>query len=123
MRHEKLGRSVVIGLVAGVLYGAWAIYANRGHEVGELSRAAATQFLLSFSSTAVLTLMIEFVLARGRSRANLVLAAVGPHAGVIALFMAVHWWSGTPNILRTVAPSALVGLVFCITYVAGRARR
>ena len=122
MRHEKLGRSAAIGLVAGVLYGSWAIYANRGHDVAHVARAAATQFVLSFCSTAFLTLLIELVVARGRSLANLVLAAVGPLAGMIALFIAVHWLSGTPNILRTIAPSASIGLVFCIVYVVKRSR-
>lgn len=122
MRHERLGRSVAIGLVAGVLYGSWAIHANRSHDVADIARAASTQFVLSFCSTALLTLMIELVVARGRSLANLVFAAIGPHAGVMAVFVAMHWLSGTPNILRTIAPSASIGLVFCIVYVVKRSR-
>jgi hypothetical protein len=87
-----------------------------------VARAAATQFVLSFCSTSFLTLMIELVLTRGRSLGNLVLAALGPHAGMVSLFVAIHWFAGTPNVLKTVAPSASIGLVFCIVYVMKRSQ-
>jgi hypothetical protein len=78
--------------------------------------------VLSFCSTTFLTLMIELVLARGRGASNRVLAAVGPHATMVSLFIAIHWFSGTPNVLKTIAPSATVGLVFSILYVWKRSR-
>ena len=122
MKLKKYGRSAVMGVLAGTIYGLWAIYANWSHDVSHVARAAATQFVLSFGSTAFLTLMIELVLARGRTLPNLILAAVGPHASMIALFIAIHWFAGTPNILRTVAPSASIGLVYSIVYVLKRSQ-
>jgi hypothetical protein len=122
MKLKKYGRSAVMGVLAGTLYGLWAVYANWSHDFAHVARAASTQFVLSFCSTSFLTLMIEFVLTRGRTVANLVLAAVGPHAGMVSLFIAIHWWSGTPNVLKTVAPSASIGLVFCIAYVLKRSQ-
>ena len=122
MQLKKYGRSALMGILAGMIYGTWAVYANWGHDVAHVARAAATQFVLSFCSTSFLTLMIELVLARSRSAPNLVLAAVGPHAGMATLFIAIHTVAGTPNVLRTIAPSTVIGLVFCIVYVAKRSR-
>ena len=122
MTLQNYRRSALIGALAGTIYGLWAIYANRGHDLAHVARAASAQFLLSFASTAFLTLLIEGVLARGRSVANLVLAATGPHAGMITLFMVVHWCAGTPNVLATIAPSAAIGLVFSIAYVLKRSQ-
>jgi hypothetical protein len=120
MKLKKLGRSAVIGILAGTLYGSWAVYANWNHDAAHVARAGATQFLLSFCSTSFLTLMIELVLARGRSAANLVAAAIGPHAGMVSVFLTAHWIAGTPNVLKTIAPSASIGLVFSILYVLKR---
>jgi len=122
MTLKKYGRSAVMGVLAGTIYGLWAIYANRGHDLAHVARAASTQFVLSSCSTALLTLLIELVLARGRSAAHLVGAAIGPHACMVALFIALHGLAGTPNIVTTIAPSASIGLVFSIAYVLKRSR-
>ena len=122
MKLKKFGRSAVMGILAGMLYGSWAVYANWNHDIAHVARAAAIQFLLSFCSTSFLTLMIELVLARGRSVANLVAAAIGPHTGMASMFLMAHWIAGTPNVLKTIAPSASVGLVFSILYVLKRRR-
>jgi hypothetical protein len=122
MQLKKYGRSALMGVLAGTIYGLWAVYANWNHDVAHVARAAATQFTLSFCSTSFLMLMVELVLARGRSTPNLVLAAVGPHAGMVTLFIAIHSFAGTPNVLRTIAPSASIGLLFCIAYVVKRSR-
>lgn len=122
MKLKKYGRSAVMGILGGTIYGLWAVYANWNHDAAHVARAAATQFVLSFCSTSFLTLMIELVLARGRSAANRVLAAVGPHAGMVTLFITIHSLAGTPNVLRTIAPSACIGLLFSIAYVVKRSR-
>jgi hypothetical protein len=122
MRLKPYGRSAVMGVLAGTIYGLWAVYANWNHDFGHVARAASAQFLLSFCSTSFLTLMIEVILARGRSAPNMVLAATGPHAGMTTLFVVIHWLSGTPNIVKTIAPSVSIGLVFSIIYVLKRSQ-
>ena len=122
MKLKKYGRSAVMGVLAGTLYGLWAVYANWSHDFAHVARAAGTQFVLSFCSTSFLTLMIELVLARGRTVSNLALAAVGPHASMVTLFIVIHWFAGTPNVLKTIAPSASIGLVYCIVYVLKRSQ-
>jgi len=122
MKLKKYGRSAVMGLLAGTIYGLWAVYANRSHDFAHVARAASTQFVLSFCSTSFLTLMIELVLARGRTVSNLVLAAVGPHLSMVVLFILIHWFAGTPNVFKTIAPSATIGLVYSIVYVLKRSQ-
>ncbi|HEU4731482.1 MAG TPA: hypothetical protein VFT22_26490 [Kofleriaceae bacterium] len=111
-----------MGVLAGTTYGLWAVYANWNHDFVHVARAASVQFLLSFCATSFLTLMIELVLARGRSVANRVLAAMGPHAAMTVLFLAIHRISGTPDVVKTIAPSVSIGLVFAILYVLRRSQ-
>lgn len=122
MRLDQSKRALVMGVLAGALYGAWAIYANWNHGLPRVARAFAIQFVLSFCSTSFMTLMIELTLARGRSAANKLLAAIGPHSGMITLFVIIHYIAGTPHVMKTIAPSAVVGLLFCIVYVSRRGR-
>jgi hypothetical protein len=112
---RKVNTSIAIGVAAGVMYGSWAAWANWGHGLAWL-RAAVAQFVLSFFSTALLTLAINRVLARGRSPANRLVAATVPLAIAITSFALLHWLLGTPQIAATIAPSAAIGLVFCIVY-------
>ncbi|WP_437683455.1 hypothetical protein [Sorangium sp. So ce131] len=120
MSSKKGGRPFLMGVLAGTIYGLWAVYANWGHDLLHVARAASAQFALSFCSTSFLTLVIELILRRGRSVPNLVFAATGPHAAMVTLFTTVHWLSGTPNVLKTITPSALIGLLFSIAYVLKR---
>ncbi|MGK3987104.1 hypothetical protein WME99_28955 [Sorangium sp. So ce136] len=120
MSVKKNGRPFLIGVLAGAIYGLWAAYANWGHDLPHVARAVSAQFALSFCSTSFLTLVIELVLRRGRSLPHLIFAATGPHAAMVTLFMTVHWLSGTPNVLKTITPSAMIGLLFCIAYVLKR---
>lgn len=115
-------RPALVAIALGTIHGRWAAYVNWNHGFGHAVRAASTQFVLSFCSTLFLTPMIERILARERSASNLVLAALGPQAGMVALFVTIHWLAGTPHVLKTIAPAASIGLVFSVLYVLKRGR-
>lgn len=116
-------RGVLMAIGAGCLYGAWALWANLAHGQAVGWRAAGTQFFVSFVVTLVITTLMEWVHARLSSSARRVWGAIAAAVGVSGTFtVALHFASGTPEILNTVAPVLTLGSLYCVAYVANLER-
>jgi hypothetical protein len=119
-RREELRRSLLIAAGSFVAYGSWAAFANWAHGPRVYVVSGLTQASISFVVTATLALGMEAVFRRLRSGLlRFVVTALGPQSAVAALTAAAHWAVGTPEILMTMAPSLIVGAVFCLLYTAG----
>lgn len=117
------GRGVVLATGAGCMYGAWALWANIDHGSAAGWRAAGTQFFVSFVVTLVITTLMEWAHGEFCSGANRVLGAIAMAVGVSATFtVALHFASGTPEILATVTPVVSLGSLYCMAYVANLER-
>ena len=113
----------MLAVGAGCMYGAWALWANLGHGAAAGWRAAATQFVVSFVVTLTITTLMEQVHARQSSRLARAGGALAASIGTtVALTLALHWASGTPEILATVVPVLVLGSLYCIAYVANLER-
>ncbi len=112
-----------MALVAAVLYGGWAGIANAGYGVAIALKAAAVQGCSSAFTTLVISSGIEalYLYRRGRPLRRLSAATLPPTASSL-VHVGAHTFMGTPEILRTVLPSVVMGYVFAATYVAGLAR-
>ena len=116
-------RGFLLAIGAGCMYGAWALWANLGHGAAAGWRAAGTQFFVSFVVTLTITTVMEQVHAGLSSRAARVGGAIAAAVGTTVIFtLALHWASGTPEILATVVPVLLLGSLYCIAYVANLER-
>jgi hypothetical protein len=116
-------RGLVLAVGAGCMYGAWALWANLGHGAEAGWRAGGTQFFVSFVVTLTITTVMEQVHARLASRAGRMLGAIAASVGTTVTFtLALHWASGTPEILPTVVPVLLLGSLYCIAYVVNLER-
>lgn len=123
-RTIRAGRlaSLWPALAAFSLYGGWALYANRG--AGMALAAASLQGAMSFVVTLSLMLFVGMTHRRVDSRwYRIVLAALLPVTVVIALMCLGHLAIGTPRVLATVAPSAVIGTLFCLAEVVRLERR
>lgn len=110
-------RALIVGCGAFLLFGGWALIANRAHPVSDMARAALAQGSLSFVSTTFSALLLEYLYGLGRTPGRkLVLAAVGTPAIVLATMTGVHALAGTPNIVITLLPSWISGAIFCVAY-------
>lgn len=110
-------RAIIVGCGAFLLFGGWALIANRAHPVSDMARAALAQGSLSFVSTTFSVLLLEYLYGLGRTPGRkLVLAAVGTPAIVLATMTGVHALAGTPNIVLTLLPSWISGAIFCVAY-------
>lgn len=123
-RRARTARaSLAWGLGSGLLYGGWAFAANLDRTTAAAWSAGATQFALSGGATFVLTWGMQAILGRGSSAWHKVAAAAFPLNALAAVFALTHWLAGTPHVARTIAPSYLFGMLFCVAFVARKSRR
>lgn len=111
-----------------LLYGALAAWANRSHGEGPMLRSALVQGLSCGVTTASLSTLIDRgiarLLQRRRSRrGSAALTALGAMALGTGLHVAVNWWSGTPELIATVAWPAAALAVYCPLYAAAALKR
>ncbi len=121
--RRDLYRSIRMGAAAAVVFGTWAFFANVSHGVLPGLRAALVQVALSFSLTFYNAEAIHVCERRlGTSLPALIAAALGPALSADLVIAVTHAIAGTPEILRTMAPSMLIGVVNASLYVAWRVR-
>lgn len=119
-RRRSLRRIVVLGALAFLLYGSWAVLANWGRGQSVLLRAFLVQGCSSAFVTSTVAFVIEWVHARlPRTTASASLAVV-----VGVLFAAIfhitsNLIAATPEVLRTVAVPILANVVYATVYVVG----
>ena len=110
-------RALIVGCGAFLLFGGWALIANRAHPATAMARAALAQGSLSFVSTTFSVLLLESLYGLGRTPGRkLVLAGIGTPAIILVTMTVVHALAGTPSILVTLLPSGISGTIFAITY-------
>ncbi len=108
---------------AAVIYGTWAYVANAGHGVALATHAALVQALSSATTTLVISGGIEGLRRRlGRGTWRLALAVVIPPTASSSIHVAAHLANGTPELLRTIAPSVVIGYAFAAAYALGSRR-
>ncbi len=110
---------MVLSASAGWIgYGGWAYFAN--HDYGQTAawRAFLTQGGYSFVVTLVMTVLLENLYRRTSS--------VVWSAGSVSLLLyasswSVNWIAGTPEILITILPGAIIGTVYSFSWCRGLA--
>lgn len=105
--------SATIGLIG---YGAWAWYANSGYGEAAALKAAITQGSYSFSITLVLTLLMEYLYRRSQS---VLLTALPTSLMLYISSYTVNYLAGTPEILMTILPGAIISTIYAIAYSLG----
>ncbi len=111
---SRLARLTVAALV---LYGGWAAFANHAHGTAAAARAFVVQGLSSATTTVLIGGLVELLARRLGSTRRAATAAALSAATVTACFhAAVNRVLGTPELLRTIAPSVVVGYAFAVVY-------
>lgn len=114
-------RTLLSAFAGFVGYGAWAYAANMSYGSDMAWRAFFTQGLYSFVITVVLTSLMEQLFIR--------LAALQPKqrfwcsvVPVCLLLYATSWTvnyaAGTPNILLTILPGAIMSTIYAFGYIS-----
>lgn len=110
-------RAIVVGIAAFLLFGGWALVANREHSTREMVRAALAQGCFSFISSTSSVLLLEYLYGLGRTlNQKLALGAVGTPCIILLAMTGGHVLAGTPNVVMTLLPSWISGAIFCVIY-------
>ena len=117
-------RRVILSAVAAfVLYGGWAILANYDHGLTKAFTAGLTQGLMSMVSTAFLTAGMEWIFAACSAGAlRYFTTGLTPITLVLVIMTALHLAIGTPEVLVTMLPSAIIGIAYSMVYATGLTR-
>ena len=120
MKRKSTRRIYISGILAFLIYGSWAAYANSDYGFLISLRSFLAQGLLSLFVTMVMTFGMEAVFSRVKWLfCRFILTAFGPLLLLLGFMIFVHWLIDTPHILKTVAPSAIVGTLYCVIYTIG----
>ncbi len=93
--------------------GGWAVFANVGHGGARRAPRRAHQGASSGTTTLLIGAVIEGIYAALPPRRYRAVLATGVSASLTALFhVSVHLVAGTPEIVRTITPSVVIGYVF-----------
>ena len=102
-------------------YGAWAYVANMNHGSDMAWRAFFTQGGYSFVITIVLTGLMEQLFARLRllpANKRYWLSTLPICSALYLTSWAVNFAAGTPNIVLTIVPGAVMSTVYIFGYVS-----
>ncbi len=110
-------RALLVGVGAFLLFGSWALFANRAHSNEAMARAGLAQGGMSFVSSTMGVLLLEYLYGLGRTPTQrLLLGIVATPLAILAIMTTGHLLAGTPNVVRTLLPSWISGAIFCVTY-------
>ncbi len=110
-------RALLVGTGAFLLFGSWALFANRAHPIADMTRAAIAQGTFSFISSSFSVLLLEYLYGLGRTPARkAMLGAIGTPAIILLTMTGGHVIARTPNVVATLLPSWISGTIFCVVY-------
>ncbi len=112
-----------IGAALGALvYGVWAVYANRDAGMLLAFRAGTahwlTSALLTYFGAASMRVVFDIVAGTFSGFTRLIATCIGGLVFTYVTLIGVHLINGSPHILLTLAPGIIPTLLFCITYAA-----
>ncbi|MFT7491296.1 MAG: hypothetical protein ACI80S_000878 [Pseudohongiellaceae bacterium] len=103
-----------------LFYGSWAFWVN--YEAGQTLafKAALTQGGFSFVMTLVLALLIEELFLHFKAWAfYLFVIGLITCSFLLLTSWALNYFAGTPNILLTILPGAVVSSLYTMIYIQG----
>jgi hypothetical protein len=107
-------RVAILTIAAAILYGSWAFIANVPHGITVAARAGVVQGLSSAFTTLIISGLAEAIFAKTQGR--IVLVAIIPPFFSSSVHVVVHLLNQTPELLRTIFPSVVMGFVFSGIY-------
>jgi len=117
MARGSRKRALLVGVGAVLLFGSWALFANRARPLSDMIRAALAQGSFSFLSTTFSVLLLEFLYGLGRTPARkVILGAIGTPVIILVAMTTGHLLARTPNVIATLLPSWISGTIFAVVY-------
>lgn len=116
-------RSIATGILGFIVYGSWAFYANFQHGLTSGVQAGIVQGTYSFALTLSTTMLMEFLWASFQSiKGQHVLTIAMTSLITFTTAYSINWIFDTPEILLTIFPGFLIGLLYTTFYVVSLER-
>lgn len=96
--------------------GGWAVFANRNHPLADALLAGLVQGTISGLLTLVLKKFLEWLNARLRGMAALIVPPLITASSILVILVSAHWAAGTPEIAATIAVPFTVSTSYAIIY-------
>jgi len=115
--NNRRTRILIPAIGAAIVYGSWALYANWDHGLSSAVKASLTQAAMSFFFTAFISSLIEYLFTLSqRLLFRFLLPVFGASALTSSLLVLAHVMVGTPEIVRTILPSIVIGFIYGVGY-------
>ena len=112
-----------IALAFGI-YGGWALYINWSSGLWQAGKSGLAQGVYSGTNTYIYARIIESAFDRiSHPLMKWLIPALLPNLLFLSVLSSVHWIVGTPEILLTILPSAVVGTGYTALYTTQLHRR
>ncbi len=111
-------RSLAAGFAGFLVYGGWAFHVNSEYGHGSGIKAGIVQGSYSFILTLGATMLMEYLWTKLQStRSPVMLTLLAANLFTLTLAYTINWIFATPEILTTIAPGFLIGVLFTSSYV------
>lgn len=111
-------RGIAAGILGFIVYGSWAFYVNFQHGLTSGVQAGIVQGTYSLALTLSTTMLMEFLWVSFQSiKGQHVLTIAMTSVITFATAYSINWIFDTPEILLTIFPGFLIGLLYTIFYV------
>jgi len=122
--REWMATSTVAHVGFGFLaMGAWAVFANRDHALGQALFSGLVQGTISGLLTLGLKKFLEWINAKLPGAGALIVPPLITAASILTILVTAHTLAGTPEIAATIAVPFTVSTSYAIIYNWGLWRR
>lgn len=118
--QSKLGRTLIPALAGFFGYGSWAFFCNFMHGIGMGLQSGLVQGSLSFVITLVSNFVMEGIYRLTQAKIVTILTA---STLIVGTSYTVNTLAGTPEVLWTIAPGSIMGVVYVVSYVSALNKR
>ena len=117
LKYSKLLRGLLAAAAGFTVYGGWAYYINHSHGSSAALKALFTQGSYSFTLTLIMAFIMEWLFQlSSKPVTRFCLTFFITSLFLYSTSWGINFWAGTPEILLTILPGAIIGTLYTLSY-------
>jgi len=117
LTHSKILRGLLAAAAGFIVYGGWAYYINFSHGSNAALKALFTQGGYSFTLTLITAFIMEWLFQlSNKPVTRFCLTFFITSLMLYSTSWSINAWAGTPEILWTILPGAIIGTLYTLSY-------
>jgi len=115
--HSRILRGLLAAAAGFFAYGGWAYYINHSHGSSAALKALFTQGSYSFTLTLITAFIMEWLFQlSSKPITRFCLTFFITSLLLYSTAWGINFWAGTPEILLTILPGAVIGTFYTLSY-------